>query len=509
MNKYLVNDYKFLVSLNKKEMENVIYGAGVDKIETDLSELWLINPNVEKISPYELEKIDNKSFHAWEIPGIWAVLIRDKVTSSYRAISSINNEFHWYFHPDNPNVISNVLVHFADLTGMNRPDYTSIASYLCLDWSLGGYTIIDDVHSNYGGSILYISNKSIVEYSVDLKNWLVFDNSIEDRGLLVDRLVELCKYSLENENVQIALTAGKDSRSLLAAALKTKIPFKTITGTAATVDRRDVRLSKLISDKLGIEHLSINASKKSSPPSEEIFQRFVIELNSMSIPRNWILFYKEFVLGPSNTTRLMGYGGEFYSGFYDNVITNIKRKLNPLETEYFFKVIERANKKLGEFNMISERNGADLFYQRERDNFWVGGNVRAMLPYMKIYQPLKDPTLVRLGYRFKGGIRATNLQREMIATLPDNVKNIPINYNYFLSIIHKLKNRLIHKSVDYNYMLRPEEFQTKFNYDFFSQVINEKKLFSLIESYKKSGKNDTLLHKILAIQYFFKETKFL
>ena len=97
----------------------------------------------------------------------------------------------------------------------------------------------------------------------------------------------------------------------------------------------------------------------------------------------------------------------------------------------------------------------------------------------------------------------------MIATLPDNVKNIPINYNYFLSIIHKLKNRLIHKSVDYNYMLRPEEFQTKFNYDFFSQVINEKKLFSLIESYKKSGKNDTLLHKILAIQYFFKETKFL
>jgi hypothetical protein len=503
MESYEIMNNRFLTSLLVSGDKEIIFGKSVDELETETSRLWIINPNSDEIDHTKLEMIDNDKCHSWELPGIWSVLILDKLTSKYRAISSINNELPWYYCEDNFNAVSNSLVHLSKLTGLKEPDYISICSHIGLDWSVGGYSFISGIKKSQGGSILYLSESKVLEKQVDMKRWLGFDDSINDTQVLIDQLVEACKLALNNDKVELTLTGGKDSRSLLAASLLTKLPFKTMTGTAKIAGNRDIRIARLISKRLGLKHVCIDASNEYSPSYREVFSRFAVEFDSEFIARNWIIFYKEYVQIKDYVTRIMGYGGEYYTGFYSNVANKLKSKMTDLRKEYSIQVMDRVKEKMLEFKELSERDARDLFYLRDRDQFWAGGNVRAYINYCKVYTPLKDPGLVALAYRFQGGIRSSNLQSKIIQTLPENVKNIPSGYPYWVRVIFKIKKKLT-SYVDYNYMVKTEEFLDDLDYNFIAPVMHKNQLKSLVKAYDKRGVYDTLLHKILAVQYFFK-----
>ena len=299
----------------------------------------------------------------------------------------------------------------------------------------------------------------------------------------------------------MTLTAGNDSRALLAASLKTDLKFKTFTGSQSTVDIRDRKIPKLLSKKLGIEHIAGDVTNIPTPHYDEIFNRFARECPEF-LARNWILLYKEFVLSKIRLTRIMGYGGEFYTGFYDDIIKNLERKLWFINNNFASEVIKRVKISINRFMELSERDARDLFYQRERDQFWVGSNVNAYIKYFNIFTPFKDPKLVSLGYRYKGGIRKTNIHHHIISTLPRDVQKIPINYPYLHLLIKKIKQKYISRELNFNYLIRPSDIINKLNLEFFSPIINENQITSFYLHYKKSV-NLTLLHKLLGIQYFF------
>jgi len=220
-------------------------------------------------------------------------------------------------------------------------------------------------------------------------------------------------------------------------------------------------------------------------------------------PLNWIIHYKEYAVNPSNITRIMGYGGEFFTGFYFDVHKRLSLKLIGFKKEISTRVMERIDDRMVTMMELSETDARDLFYQRERDLFWVSSNIRALLPYRKVYTPFRDPRMLALGYRYKGGIRACPLHETLLSTFPVNVQNIMINKSKLLNIYDKIKLRLW-PFLDQTLFADADHFINTLDFQLFNNIINEKKIKRMIRFYSKHiGGYAQTLHKMLGIQYFF------
>ena len=499
-----INDYKFVILFNNS---NVDCNDNIFRFETDKSIIWLVNPNEDSLDISELENLDNKKKFVHEIPGTWACLIQDKIKKSFRAISSINNELPWYYTKTHPHLISNNI--FLLIKHMQKYDinYNAIAAYLSFDHTFGGETFLNQINKVYGGDIICLSNQSIEITPNDLEKWLGFDDSIQDPSILMDIFIDEVNNSLRDPYPEIQLTGGSDSRIILAAALKTNKKFSFMTGTTASVDKRDVKIAKLIAKRLNIEHKTIDASKREIGDINEILDRITIETNAEFIPRNYIIFYKEYILAQStfeNVGRVKGYGGEIFKGFYSNVNKTIKKKTSTLAQNYSDNVYNYINNIYLDYSKKSKENSDNLFYQRERSHFWVGSNIRATLSYCKVYNPLLSPKLLAAGYRVKGGIKNSSIHHNMLATLPKSIKKIPINYSKLEYLLTYIFYRKIKSVVDYNYYLTPEFLNNNINFELVDRIIPKQQVESMIKIYASRGFQDSLLHKIFAVSNFFK-----
>jgi hypothetical protein len=504
MKEISIDDYHYGVVLHNGGVECT---SKVLKLETDKSIIWLVNPNEDPINIYDLESLDNKKKFVHQIDGTWSCLIRDKKSKNFRAISSINNELPWYFAKKEPFTISNNIFLIIRELKSYEINYNAIASYLGFDHTFSGETFLEEVSKVYGGDIVYMANGNIEVISDDLDKWLGFDESINDSQILQEIFVSEVEKSLKDPYPEIQLTSGSDSRIILAAALLLKKKFSLMTGTSASVNRRDVVVSKAIAKKLNLKHKTIDASKRKIKDPNNIFYRITIETNAEFIPRNYIIFYKEYVLvhkSYKGIGRLKGYGGEIFKGFYKNVDRTIMNKTALLNQQYSDSVREFVKNVYNRYIEINKDSAPNIFYQRERSHFWTGANTRATLSYCKVYNPIQSPNLLAAGYRFQGGIGNSNLHKNMLSTLPVSIQKLPINYSKFEKIVRYILSKKVKSVVDYNYFLRPENLKAGINYDLLDQVISKSKIDSMIELYSVKGFYDTLLHKAFAVSNFFR-----
>lgn len=497
----LTYNNNLLITLKNRK---IIFGRSIEFNETFKSKIWIQNPLGIQLDSSFLETIDNINKHAWEIPGIWSVLIQDKTTQYFRAISSINNELPWYYSSEFPGIFSNSLNKLAVETGLVQPDNASICSYIALDWSVGGYSFIKGIKKSIGGSILKENEYGVVEIHPDLHKWLGFDNSIHDRQLLVEKFIEICREQLNYPDPTITLTAGGDSRAIVAAAKLTGRLFVTTTGISPAGNLLDVKIAALVSKMLNIKHIVVDASNNPAPILEKIYNEFALNFDSEYNPLNWIIHYKEFALEHKRITRILGYGGEFFSGFYSiDVYKRLSMKLQDFNAEMRQEVLDRIDKRIQKMQDLSEVNARDLFYQRERDQWWVSSNIRALLPYRIIHTPFRDTRLLSLGYRFKGGIRACHIHSILLMTLPKDVQKIPINGGRCYVFYSKIKKRFLPR-LNYNLLASPDHMMKVIDLNFFGEIISEKKIRNMINAYARHrGGYASQLHKILGIQYFF------
>ncbi len=499
---FFMNKYKYSTLFYNGTCEHSEY---VEKVETQKSTIWIINPNKILLKNDLLEKLDNEKLFVHEIDGIWSCIIQDKTTREIRAISSINNELPWYYK-EKPFVISNSIFLIAGLANSRELDEVSIATFLSFDHTFGGSTFIKGIKKAYGGDILIGNTNSFRIVKNDLQKWLGFDDSIEDRKLLVEQFVSSMKKSLKDPSPEISLTAGSDSRVVLAGGLLSGEKFNLMTGTAPSTDRRDVKVAGEIAKILNIKHIQTDASKRNIENLDEVMDRMTIETNAEFIPRNWIIFLKEYILDQDNLknrSKLQGYGGEIFKGFYSNLTRSLSRKTAFLNKNNKELVIEKALSSYKYYKDISNVNSLNLFYQRERAHFWASMNMRTSLSYVKTYSPILSSDLLGLGYRMKGGIMNSKFHETMLSTLPEHIRNIPFNYTKVEAIFRYLRNS-INRKVSYDLILKPDFIRNKIDYDIFKNIIPASEIKKLIHQYEKRGMNAILLHKIFAISNFNK-----
>lgn len=500
---YFINYYKYstLVYDDKCSVtEDVQFYESVN------SKIWLINPNQTVIDIAVLEKLDNKKFFVHEVEGTWACIIQDKKTNEFRAIPSINNELPWYYSEKKPFVISNNIFLIVKLTGLTEPDELGIATFITFDHTFRGLTFLNGIKKVYGGDIIYMNPNSLNIVKDNLEKWLGFDDSIQDNKILVQQFVDEVDKSLRDPNPEITLTGGADSRIILAGGLLTKRKFKLMTGIPPTVDKQDIQIASKIAKELNIEHIKIDASKKPIDNIENVIERMAIETNSEFLPRNWIMFYKEYVLDESlnNRSKLLGYGGEIFKGFYSDLNGSFKKKTNILNHDAKDKVCDYAFHSYELYKKLNNVNSLNLFYQRERSHFWVPMNIRTNLSYCKCYSPLMGPKLLGMGYRIKGGIKNSGIHDQMLQTLPETIRNYRTNYSKLELIWFYIKRSYIKKYVNYELFLRPEFLKSRIDKELFKNIISPENLDNLLMQYESRGLNDAFLHKIFAVSNFFK-----
>jgi len=494
-----INNKGFVLSLINGEVDA---DDGIEFHETEDSRIWIVNPLHRKFDLKLMENLDNTTKHTWEIPGIWSVLIQDKKNNQFRALTSINNEIPWYYSKDFSGILSTSLHILSFQTGLKEPDPISICSYISMDWSVGGYTFIKGIRKSFGGSIIH-TGLSIFEKHIDFNAWLGFDNSIDNVDILVKVMVDIMRETLDCSSPEIGLTAGVDSRALVAAALMSGMPFKTTTGISPTGDQIDARVAQKISRILRIEHLLVNASDREAPSFEEIYKFFTLIFDAEYNALNYVIHYKEFLLGPKGITRILGYGGEFFTGFYFNVRKRLLLKLTRFNKKTSEEVLQRIDLRYQKMKHLSERDARDLFYQRERDLFWVSSNIRALLPYRRVFTPFRDPRLLFWAYRFKGGIRACKLHEALILKLPTEIQKIAINRGKLLTQYNKIARRLW-LNINYDLLADPQHLLKIIKPDIFNKILEEKVIKKMIRSYSNHYPATAgTLHKMLGIQYFF------
>ena len=485
---------------------NVKSNELVELYETKESKIWVINPNKINIDFSLLEKIDNIKYHPYDINGIWAAIIQDKENNSFRLLTSINNEQPWYYITSPKPAVSNNIFLLTDFLEDIEPNYRAISSFLSFDFCYGGETFLSNINKSYGGDIIYINNNKIKIVSADLNNWLGFDESIYDRNVILDAFILATDKILKNQPAQILLTGGSDSRAILAAALYTKNNFTFMTGTAPSADKKDITLARKISKRLKVKHDEVDESKLKIDNFDAAIEKIAILTNTEFIPRNWIMFYKEYAMHENKLdglNRLMGYRGEVFKGFPLNALKSFDNKSTFINERNKKKLKELLYHRFETYKRISPINANELFYQRERDHFWVSGNIKSYQNYCHIYTPFSDNYLLSLGYRFTGGIRNSKLHENVLGLLPENIRNLPFQSSLLNRVIRHYK-RKIFTEVNYSFMLKPDYIFQNLNMEIINEVITKDMLDIIILKYKKNGFYDDIAHKLFAISYFFK-----
>ena len=494
---------KFAVLVNNGE---IFSADGVNKYETPSSLIWLINPNELIFDIKKFEKLDNLHNHVFEIKGMWACIIKDKMTGNITAISSIHNEYPWYYTESNASCISNNIFLLSNTTGLKEIDVASFASFLAIDCSVAGYTLVKDILKNFGGDIIITNNKIITLKKADLRYWLGLDDSINDKEILLNKFLEVVNESVDSEKTQVSLTAGSDSRAVLAGVIKSQKSFKIMTGTASTVSQRDIFIPEKISKILNVEHIKVDASKKIGYSVQSMLEDVALITGTEFIPTNWILYHKEYIQGRDElkgVTRLLGYGGEVFKPRKDVSIAYPK-KMSFINSIYTDTVMDRVNSLFTHYKNLSEINAKALYHLRGKFQFWEAVNSRTYSRFCHIYNPLSDPEIYAHAFRYLGGVENIQFHRLIYTVLPKKINKIPINVPKSLGYLYKFKRRYLKSNPNYDYYLTPAFLRKEINFDLLNKLISAKEIKKIIDSYEERGVNAGVVHKMHALSLFYK-----
>lgn len=493
---------KYTVLLKNNE---IFCANGVEIYETDNSIIWLINPNKTEINLKFLEKIDNKNFLSTDIDGMWAFIIKDKSSNTFKVCSSLNNEYCWYYSDNNNLIISNNIFLVSYYSGLSELDLVSVSCFLFLECVENGFTFIKKIYKNFGGDIILLNNRKLEIVKLNLEKAFRFDNSISDKNIIFETYFSSIKKFIHNRKIQVALTSGSDSRAVLAGVLYNTSDFKIFTGVSSTVLKRDVKIPSRIAKILGIEHIKIDASKKTIENIiDEVLFDVGLQTSCEYMSSNWILYYLEYIEKFNffeDTSRLMGY--ELLKPRINYISLSLK-KLNMLKKSYKDQVMDRIVTDYNNLLSISNKYVDNLYDLRNKYPNWAGVNTRAYSQYYPIYNPLADINTLKLSFRFSGGFRALNFHENIYNFLPDNIKLIPINYSKMISKFIKFYRKYINSPKDYNYHLKPEFLKNTLNLDLINEIIPINQVIKMINQYDKRGLHRLMLHNLNSVSYFNK-----
>ena len=160
---------------------------------------------------------------------------------------------------DNGTVVSNSAGLVASLLGLRAPDELALSSMVALGWAVGRRTLIEGVGALPGGALHRVDASGLTSRSHYSPAEIVARRQRRERARpnpmdsALDDLVRVTGSAVRNKTpVTAPLTAGRDTRLMLALGLRTPAPIAYYTG-AHTGDA-DVTVAQRLAEEFGLEH---------------------------------------------------------------------------------------------------------------------------------------------------------------------------------------------------------------------------------------------------------------
>jgi len=310
-------------------------------------------------------------------------------------------------------------------TGRLEPtfDEISVASIASIGWSLGGRSLLQSVRVCDSNGYVHWRDGQLDKVYQPL---LPVKNRTNSRGSSKNEVVEeiaeqVCANTRSicwNSEVEVYLTAGLDSRAVLAAFLQQTSSRSVVGITDGEAGLADVDAAAYLCERYGLQH-------ECSLPEPPDYAEFSRHLQVLAYAMNGDTSSTRAIdptpdWSDDPPVRLYGTGGEIFRGYYyprdvgvrqfvdwapDQVkayLTKKKLKKNQppwRESEIQAEVEQRLHDAVERLSQISSLGAdlLDLFYVFERYRYW--GAMGARFTWQNQYSPFDSPTAVRLAFQ--------------------------------------------------------------------------------------------------------------
>lgn len=207
---------------------------------------------IEEIRQTVFCKLENLS-HNWT--GRWLIAGNCQLITDASCLMSV------FYHCDDKSwLVSSSL---ALLSRLLESPIDSKVNSTGLTWQFLPGTLVEGVKALFCTQCLEWSHATLSVNPIkrfSVTNCFSTDEKVKKiSAMLQNALWNISKYS--GKNVKIALTAGKDSRLVLSAALASSIPFETYTAIHPSISDSDRKLPIEISRRFDFKHILVNPQK--------------------------------------------------------------------------------------------------------------------------------------------------------------------------------------------------------------------------------------------------------
>jgi hypothetical protein len=314
-------------------------------------------------------------------------------------------------------------------TGLVSPrvDMTAVSSVASFGWSLGGKPLIEGVEACEPESVLqYCERQLDVRRLPRMRTEPAVGSGSRRRerdvvNAMIDTMSRNCAAAVDRGDlVKTDLTAGLDSRCVLALLIPAMGREKIIAGTEGEETDLDVVVAQRIAGKVGVQHV---LDLRSSPEPEKFLERLDVLAFSSSGDTDGKraltnLFQRSELVDP--LTRFYGAAGEnFRGGFYpsssvkilnamtfDGVVDHLVRvysRLNSLvwrEASTRSQLVSLLERRLRQYEGVARHpmDLLDFYYVFERFGRWGSFSARATW-WSQYFAPFSSASLLHLWFQ--------------------------------------------------------------------------------------------------------------
>lgn len=375
--------------------------------------------------------------------GRWVLIIKDKLITDSTGLMST---FYWYC--GEKWIVSSSLALMSSL--LNQP-VTNSVSTIGLDWHLLPKTIMPNVYQLFCTQYIDLSDGLKLHFIERFTDKRALSSEEKIKGVanrLVTALKNIEKFS--KRKLFIALTAGKDSRLVLAAALYAQVKFSGFTMEHKMMLRADRTVPARIAEKYGFPWRFIRMQKR----SEDLYNAYLV-FNGGNSKGADIVFYSTnqhqqipneaivirsglFEAGQSYGRRTMGNTrAAFQECFLNYYNSSMKDKSQILS---FDKWLEYEKEHPITFIDIRDR-----FYIEQRVNGWVSAIEQALtINDFDSIQIANCQEIISILLSASDKERLNNhLAYKMIESLVPSLLNFPVNKRTLMDELDICKRAVI------------------------------------------------------------------
>ncbi len=368
-------------------------------------------------------------------------------------------------------LISNSVYILEKLIGGGCLDELGSSLYLSMGWAGSNRTLIKNIHVLPPGSIIKLHKNTSAPQSTSYFSRQQYRDDTHQPNVrdTAKQLAQIVKLTSEIDQQEGPLTAGKDSRLILAMLRNQDVPAKYFSlGQPGTLD---VDIATEIAKHFGLEHRLINNAETSETEWNDAIHRLILQTDGMGT-----LAHVENGLNHPDILHefkihYYGAGGEIARSFWfknrenlfifpykkiDTYTHSLKLALSRNRTHLLTEdTLNVFNKYIQDYAHGIADDGfhavdlEQIFYLEERVRRWAGINFRQVNDYLDVFSPFCTRPFVKSAFTLDKMQRyAESLHYQLIAELEPELLNLPMDPPWHTQDTRQLYRYVLMKLAD-------------------------------------------------------------